>query len=127
MKYDISLGDVSKVIYSGFLVDSATGEAIYWYEPQFDVYDFPNKEIECYRFTIAEDAIKDLNWLKLEDWSGVASFAGIKDIYLAARHVDIYERARVYEVVGSYYGFINLDGSPDFYTATELEAMYPEG
>lgn len=126
MKYSISLSDVSKVVFGGFLVDELTGNAIYWDEPQFDCEDEPNKTITCYRFTVELDAIKDLSWLKLSDWQSVADTMNMQDIVALGSSSDIFDRARVYESVGRYYGFNNFDGSPDEYNFAELFAMYPD-
>ena len=125
MKYTISLGDMTPVIYGGFLVDEETGEAIFWYEPTFDIEDKPEKPIKCYQFTIAPNAIEDLNWLKPTDWKTVGDFVGEKYITLMAISNNISDRARVYEAVGLHYGFDNLDGSPNNYTYAELLEMYP--
>lgn len=126
MKYTKSLGDVSKVVYGGFLVNELTGDAIYFDDPTFDVEDHPEKTITCYRFTIAENVIDDLSWLKKEDWFNVGEFIGEKYIMLTAISGNILDRARIYEAVGRYYGFNNLDGYPAEYTFAELEAMYPD-
>lgn len=127
MKYTMSLGDVTPVIYGGFLVDEETGESIFWYEPDFDENDHPEKTITCYRFTVEKDAIEDLNWLKEDDWESVGRSWDMPNILELGKSPDIYNRARVYEAVGGYYGFNNLDGYPDQYTFAELEAMYPGG
>ena len=126
MKYSISLGDISKVIYGGFLVDELTGNAIYWFEPDFDCNDEPDKTITCYRFTVEIDAIQDMSWIKGHDWHSIVDTMDMQNIEVLGSSSDIFDRARVYEVVGMYYGFINLDGSPDEYTFAELSAMYPD-
>lgn len=123
--YTMSLGDVSKVIYGGFLVDEITGNAIYWDEPDFDCNDEPDKTIPCYRFTIEPDAIYDLSWVKGDDWLSIADTMDMQDIKVLGSSSNIFDRARVYEAVGRYYGFNNLDSSPDKYTFAELSVLYP--
>lgn len=126
MKYSISLGDVSKVIYGGFLVYEPTGDAIYWDEPQFDCFDNPEKGIECYRFTIEDNTITDLSWIKLDDWKAIANTMDMADIVELGTSSDIFDRARVYEAVGLYYGFNNFNEYPERYTYNELVKMYPD-
>ena len=150
-KYTYSMGDASKVIYGGFLVDTK-GNAIFWREPDYDTPDVTepltkcpeckakitlktrckvcgNKNIyptiPCYRFTVESDVIADLTWIESEDWQAIANFADMQNYKELATSKDISERAFVYEMVGQYYGFENLDGNPENYTYKELCAMYP--
>jgi hypothetical protein len=125
------------VIYGGYLVDEETGQAVYWHEPSSakqwveHLGRFVGTALyaECYFFTIEKDAYKDLSWLKGKDWQGVASYVGLDVLELIrmARSEDITERARVYEDVGNYFGFINLDGDgPEHIHCITLGAMYPK-
>ena len=148
-KYTYSLGDVSKVIYGGFLVDTK-GNAIFWHEPEIDVTEKLSKcpeckaeiketygkckvcgnkdiwpKIECFRFTVEKDVIEDLTCINESDWQSIADFADMQDYKELATSKDITDRAYVYEMVGRYYGFINLDGYPERYTYKELCLMYP--
>lgn len=127
-----NLGDQNPFDYGGFIVyrvrdTDKTGphsrwiEAEYWFEPETETSDY-----EVYRWTIASDVFKDLNWVGA--WDDVADCAGIKydEFMKLGRSPNPLDRAVVYEAVGRYHGFENLDSYTETFTREELEGRWPE-
>ncbi len=96
------IGDSNPVDYGGGIIrDCGHGPELLYFQPWGD-------KVSVYSFYIKKDAISDLDWV---DFDEVASFMGIQkeEIEQAGKSENIINRASVYESVGMYYGFYNLD------------------
>lgn len=122
-----NLGDKNPLDYGGHIVYRVhdpkndtrwvTGE--YWDEPADDTY-------QVYRWNIEKDVVKDLDWV--DEWGSIAESVGmdVEVLKRLARSEGPLDRAGVYEMVGRFYGFDNLDSSPDTFTRDEMEKRWPE-
>lgn len=102
-------------------------QAEFWDEPVEVDRDEPKKDLyEVYRWQIEPDVFEELSWVK--DWDAIASSTGMKPSKLIrmARSKDILDRAGVYEDVGRYHGFENLDSYPERFTREQMEERWPE-
>jgi hypothetical protein len=122
-----NLGDANPLDYGGHIVYRVhdpkndtrwvTGE--YWDEPVDDAY-------RVYRWDIEKDVVKDLDWV--DEWDAIAASIGmpLENLMRMARSEDTLDRAQVYEMVGRFHGFENLDSYPDTFTREEMEKRWPE-
>ncbi len=101
-----------------------SGSAILIYDSRYNCFTcyyseglHNENEIKVYRFDIAKSID---NWINLEK---VKSFTGQN---YNLENMDIKEFCQLYLDVGNYYGFINLDQSPDIYTINEVEKLWLE-
>lgn len=129
-----NLGDAHPFDHGGFIIfdvfDSSRGRqwtaAEFWRAPQEgEVYERDERAFVVYGFTIEDDVLTDLAWV---DWVKIAEFAGFqaRDIQTMGTSPDPMIRARLYEIVGNYYGWDNIDSGPELFTREELEIRWPE-
>lgn len=117
-----TIGDVNPIEYDGGIIyqkgDPPRYRMIY-----FQHYGEDDGQVSVYGFDIEDDVIKDLNWA---DWEQIAESFGadVDELKAMARSPDPFERAWVYESVGGYDGFSNLDGYADDMTVEHAEKMY---
>lgn len=129
-----NLGDATPLDYGGFIVyETKTGErksieAEYWPEPESrkERYGESQDYYEIDRFTVEDDVLKDLSWVK--DWDGIAETMGTSEaeIKKLARSKNPLDRAEVYRMVGDYSGWENIDGYPITLSRKEMEERWPE-
>jgi len=74
-------------------------------------------------FSVEESVLEDLSWV---DWAGVASYVGLSEEELRghATSENVLARAKVYESVGQYHGFGELDLEPLELTLEQAEEEY---
>lgn len=118
-KFHGTLGDVNPIEHDGGVVyDSGYGvEVLYFQNAEED------SRVTVIRFAVKDDAVDDLSWA---DWDAVASFIGmdVDEFKGDGASENPVTRARVYEGVGGYHGFSNLDSYPREMTRDEAEAEY---
>lgn len=124
----INLGDASPLEYGGFLVDKATGEAVYWDEPEGSSEDPDEVAYEVYRFSVEDDPMADMSWMKDEDWQRAAETVGttVEDIRALASG-DIAQKAEVYRIAASLWGWQNIDSYPESFSANDMDRVFGEG
>lgn len=121
-----NLGDENPLEYGGHIVyrvyDPKNGtrwiRGEYWSEPINDIF-------LVYQWDVEKDVLRDLNWV---EWNDVARHEGIglEELKRMANSEEILKRARVYEMVGQFYGFDNLDGYREYFSRDEIEKRWPE-
>lgn len=115
------IGDSNPVEHGGGIIrDCGHGPELLYFQP----WGCDDK-VSVYSFPIEEDAISDLDWANFED---VASFMGIEkeEIEQAGKSENIVTRACVYESVGMYYGFDNLDSYPQTFDIEDAELIFED-
>ena len=118
----LATGDDDPFIVHG-VKDPKTGliemRAEYW--QRWD--DLPRLKYQVYEWIIEDDAIKDLDWV---DWDEIARSAGgsKEDLLRDGRSRDPVVRAWVYQAVGQYHGFLNLDGYPRILWEEDLKKRW---
>ena len=121
-----NLGDVNPFEHGGFLIYD-DGEAAFWREPtETESMEIEDATYQVYRFQIGKDALDDLSWISEEDLKSMGETMDRtpEEYHKLSTSEDILDRARVYEDAGQYYGFENLDGSPDMFSYAEMVEMY---
>jgi hypothetical protein len=114
------LGDINPLDYSGGVVyQSGYGEPVLEYTHGLEGIegvgpydeDVEDVELEVYRVSIEEDVLEDLSWV---DWKSVASYIDmpVSELKEHAKSGNVMARASVYEAVGSYEGWHELDSEP---------------
>ena len=133
-----NLGDKHPLDYGGYIIyrvrdPKQTGphatwtQAEFWDEPLEVDRDDPEKDLyEVYRWQIEPDVFRELSWV--DDWDVIAGASDIPSskFIRMARSGDAIERALVYEAVGRYHGFENLDSYPERFTRKQMEERWPE-
>lgn len=114
---DYNLGDANPYDHGGYFLWK-DGTAVYFDEPD------STDQIAAYRFTVEPNALKDLNWVEPGDLAG---FAGIPEADILAMSIsdNIAERAEIYQLAGSYYGWDNLDSYPLRMSVDKFKELYP--
>ncbi len=111
------IGDMNPIEHWGGIVyETPYGiEMLYFQESEGTVY--------VHRIDISDDVIADLNWV---DWKDVSSYTGVSvtELKEAARSDNALARAQVYEAVGSYHGFSELDLEPEVLSLEAAEKKY---
>lgn len=115
------IGDLNPVEHGGGVIrDCGHGPELLYFQPWGC-----GVGVSVYSFPIEEDAISDLDWAEFEN---VASFMGMdkEEIEQAGRSENIVARAHVYESVGMYHGFINLDSYPRTFDIEDAELIFED-
>ena len=141
-----NIGDRYPMDYGGHIVFQAeapdgrvTYHSEYWDEPilmrarpkpvsrdgLLQVHEAAEEVYEVYRWDIERDAVSDLEWADLQ---GVADTLGrsLSELEEAGRSDDPIRRAVLYEEVGRYHGFMELDAMPVKFSRAEMEERWPE-
>ena len=121
IKFHGIIGDINPIEHDGGVVfDRGHGVEVLY----FRSYEHVGvSRTSVYEFMVEEDVLKDLTWVK---WADVASFIGMDEEELRGHAVsdNILARAQVYETVGSYAGFAELDDRPQEMTLEQAEEKY---
>lgn len=116
-KYIGIIGDVNPIEHwGGIIYDAGYGPHVTYfqsYEDMVSVYDFP----------IEDNVLEDLNWV---DWNAVAKSIGmpVSELKEHAVSPNVFARASVYEAVGGYYGFGELDPYAEEMTIKQAERKW---
>lgn len=117
-----NLGD-SNGEYGGFLVYE------HWQDGSimctaWDELSEDEDEYQVYTWQVEDDVLADLDWV---DWDAVASGIGftVDEIKEQAHSANPVHRAGVYQMVASYYGYSELDSSPDLHSSHEMALRWP--
>jgi hypothetical protein len=86
-------------------------------------------QFHCYRFEVEDNVAKDLDWV---EWERIASMIGrdLESLMADAKSPDPLTRAWLYDAVGSYYGWENIDAYPEMESQAFLAKRwrwYPSG
>jgi len=117
------IGDCNPIEHGGGVVyENEHGIEVVYFRGWSDDY---GPRVSIARFTVEKSVIEDLPWV---DWKGVASFIGVNEEALLEYAVanNVLARAQVYESIGSYHGFQNLDHEQRELTLEEAENEYGE-
>lgn len=120
-KYIGVIGDMNPIEHwGGVIYDAGYGPHMTY----FQSYDAEGEEmVSVYDFPIDDNALEDLNWV---DWDAVASYIDmdVDELKGHATSNNILARASVYEAVGSYQGFGELDPNQQEMTLKSAEGKY---
>lgn len=122
-----NLGDVHPLDHGGTLVfeiwdrDGRRFESVR-IDPRID------RSYEVRRWPIEKDVLRDASWVDGDHLQDLASYIGVDERYLkrASAHSDARVRARLYEDIGAYFGFDNLDAYPTRVTHDKILDWFPE-
>jgi hypothetical protein len=116
-----TIGDVDPITHGGgqIIEDGDGCVRLYHYSG-----DYASGGIYIHIVCVEPDVCEDLNWMTRDDWSALASYSGAElwEIQEACVGNPV-ERAQLYAVVASYYGWDNLDSSPIKVTLAKAEEM----
>jgi hypothetical protein len=100
-------------------------QAEYWPEPETEE---GKDRYTVYNWEIESNVFRDLEWISPNAWDAIADTHSMerREVRRLATSEEPVERAILYEMVGNYYGFDNLDHTPEVFTREELEARWPE-
>lgn len=119
--YHGHIGDICPIEYQGGIVfDAGSGPVLRYFEP-WKGEDGPR--VTVYTIHIADDVLQGLDWLDLDR---IAALVGVgeDEIRLAATSDDPVARACVYEAIGSYCGFVELDQYWEDMSEDEAERIF---
>ncbi len=113
------VGDVSPIEHWGGIVFQRPGKQ--YSMLYFQSYD--GDKVSVFDFEIEDDVVKDLGWV---NWDAVASSIGmpVEELKGYGRSKNVMARASVYEAVGGYDGFGNLDGYQQEMTIRTAEGKW---
>lgn len=115
------VGDRSPVEYGGGVIYQGPGDEVelHYFQP----YDDGTDAVTLSVIDIESDAMSDLDWV---NWTGVASYIGmdVDELKGYASSSDPHARASVYESVGMYSGFHELDLEQTESTVAVLDRRY---
>jgi len=113
------IGDRSPVEHGGGVIYKGPGDEyeLHYFQP----YD--EDLVSVYRFDIAPDVLAELDWV---DWKDIANYIGmdVDELKGYAKSDNVHARASVYESVGGYHGFGELDLDPLESTVTVIDRRY---
>jgi len=113
------IGDMNPIDHGGGVVFDAgegSGPCMTYFQPW-------EGNVSVYTIFIGEDVGSELDWT---DWAGLASWSGIEESEMKEHAVspNVLARASVYESVGGYHGFANLDHEERTLTAEQAEEEF---
>lgn len=117
------IGDINPLEHGGgVVVDSGEGAELFYFVPDEDLEHLgvDTGKVEVYR-VLLEDPEEALCFV---DWAQVARYVGEEEEVLRGTGESVVARALVYETVGHYYGFANLDDNPLVLDAQEAEKRF---
>ena len=119
-KFIANLGDANPIEHGGyFIFEDLTGV----YSPEGEVWN-PD-EMKAYRIMLDKVESVEDEWFgdKIDDVSKCVDFQNIEECITGE---NILDRARAYEAIGLYYGFVNFDNYPLELTMEEAQERYKD-
>lgn len=123
IKFHGVIGDMNPIEHSGGVVyDNGSGPEVLYFQ---DWGEDGEVRVTVSRFSVEDNVLEDLTWV---DWEGVASSIDMdpEELKGHATSSNVLARAQVYETVGMYCGFRELDAYPQELTLEQAENEFGE-
>ena len=117
-----SLGDVDPISHGGGYVFSEDDRT--WIEYLHPSECGKEEGLTLYLVHVEDDILDDFGWVKVVDLEDHVDSS--YKLQVMSTSVDVLERAALLEMIGSCYGWVNLDEYPQSLSKEQLEKRWAE-